>query len=93
MMFGQAISITKGGYRVTRRHWKNALWISHTPGKILNLAVNDIWTSPIKQVAEENGGMVELLGYFNMCTTDNKIQIGWSPSVEDVLATDWELVL
>lgn len=84
----------ENGYKIRRIGWnvKN-MWVSYTPGKTLNLKIHDIWTLPIYQVAEENGGEVTLRPYFNLKTEDNQIQIGWVPSVSDILAEDWELIL
>jgi len=63
-----------------------------TEGKVLDLAVDDIWTQNVKDIAIANGGTVELLPYLVMKTADHKLQIGWLASQSDILATDWEIV-
>lgn len=92
--FGTALMFLQDGYKVTRENWngKNQ-WVSYTPGKVLDLKVNDIWTPNVKSVALKNNGKVEILPYLSLKTAQNKIQIGWIASQSDMLANDWFVVL
>jgi hypothetical protein len=91
--FGEALFWAKKGFVVSRKGWNGkGQWVSYTEGKTLDLSVNEIWTKPIKDVAEQNGGKVTIRPYMNLKTVDNQIQIGWIPSASDMLAKDWYIV-
>jgi len=92
--FGTALMFVQDGFKIARKGWNGKdMWVSYTPGKILDLKVNDIWTPNIKDVALANDGKVEILPYLSMKTVDNKIVIGWLASQTDMLANDWFVVV
>lgn len=91
--FGEALFWAKKGFKLSRKGWNGKdQWVSYTEGRILDLSVNEIWTKPIKEVAEQNGGKVTIRPYMNLKTVDNQIQIGWIPSASDMLAKDWYII-
>jgi hypothetical protein len=91
--FGTALLFLKDGCKVARKGWNGKdMWVSMTPGKVLDLKVNDIWTKNVKDVAIANGGTVEILPYLIMKTVDNKIVMGWLASQTDMLSDDWFVV-
>lgn len=93
MTFGSAIASLKMGHKVARAGWNGKdMWVSMTPSKILDVAVDDIWTGNVKDLAIANGGTVEILPYMSMKTADNKLQIGWLASQSDMAAEDWCIV-
>ena len=93
MEFGEALYWAKKGFKIARKGWNGkGRWVSYTDERVLDLDVHKIWTEPIKQVAEANGGKVKIRSYFNLKTIDNEIQIGWIPSASDILAKDWYVV-
>jgi len=93
MTFGIAIEEAKKGNKIARSGWNGkGMFVSMTAGRILDLAVDDIWTQNVKDIAVANGGIVEVLPYMVMKTADNKLQIGWLASQSDMLADDWMVV-
>lgn len=89
LTFGEAVEAAKRGARISRDGWNGkGMWVSYSPGHP-DLKTDLIWTPHIKTVAEDNGGSVVILPYFNMKTADNKIQPGWLASQSDMLADDW----
>ena len=93
LSFSAAVYLLKQGKRLARAGWNGKnMWVSMTPGKVLDVSIHDIWTDNIYQVAVSNGGTVELSPYMSLKTADNKIQIGWVPSQSDTLAEDWSVV-
>ncbi len=93
LSFGEALVCAKCGHKISRSGWNGKdMWVSYTQGKILDLKFNDIWTQNIKDVANENGGKVEILPYLIMKTVDNKIVMGWLASQTDMLSNDWFVV-
>jgi hypothetical protein len=93
LTFGHAIEAARQGYKIARAGWNGkGMWVSWSPGHP-GLKSDAIWTPNVKEVAEANGGAVDILPYFNMKTADNKIQCGWVPSQSDMLAEDWSIIL
>ena len=93
LSFGDAIYWAKKGFKVSRVGWNGkGQWVSYTESRELDLNTHSIWTQPIKEVAEQNGGKVTIRSYMNLKTVDNQIQIGWVPSASDVLAEDWYII-
>ena len=91
--YSAALYLLKQGKKLARAGWNGKnMWVSMTPGKTLDMEVDDIWTGNVKDVAIANGGTVEICPYMSLKTADNKIQIGWIPSQSDQLATDWCVV-
>jgi len=90
--YSAALFLLKQGKKVARAGWKGrGMWVSMTEGKTLDMAVDDIWTQNVKDIAISNSGIVEILPYLVMKTADCKLQIGWVPSQGDMQATDWRI--
>lgn len=88
--YSAALYMLKCGHKLARAGWNGKnMWITMTPSKILDMAVDDIWTGNVKDMAIANGGQVEILPYLSMKTADNKLQIGWLASQSDMLSDDW----
>ncbi len=93
LSFGHAIAAAKNGNKIARVGWNDKdMWVTCTPGKILDMEVDDIWTGNVRDMAIANGGKVEILPYMSMKTADNKLQIGWAASQSDMQANDWMVV-
>jgi hypothetical protein len=91
--FGEAIFWAKKGFKISRKGWNGpGQWVSYTEGRELDLEKHNIWTPPIREVAEANGGKVTIRPYMNLKTVDNEILIGWVPSTSDMLAKDWYFI-
>ena len=76
MLFGLAIEAMKMGAKVAREGWNGKdMWISMTPGKVLDLEKDAIWTENIKNQAIKNGGTIEILPYISMKTADNNARV------------------
>ena len=76
-------------YLIFRSSWPVGRRVSMTKGKTLKLGENAIWSDHILGVAKWNDGQVELKPYFKMETENGEVQIGWTPSMEDLFAEDW----
>ena len=93
MDIGLAMKYAKLGQKVARAGWNGkGMFVSMTPGKVLDLKVDDIWTPNVKDIATANGGTVEILPYLVMKTADGKLLIGWLASQSDLLSDDWEVL-
>ena len=94
--FSQALALLKSGNRLSRSGWLaeevgSDSWICLAKGAPA-LESKKFWNEHSRQFAYDNGGSAEVVDYFLLKTVDDKIQMGWSPSQEDCLATDWYLV-
>ena len=95
MTFGQALEALKAGKKVARRGWNGKgmfLWLK--PATV----VNSEWCHDpnLKQIADENGGLIQALGTICMFTHDSTgrkaVLSGWLASQSDMLLDDWEIV-
>mgnify|MGYP000579516010 CR=1 FL=1 len=46
-----------------------------------------------EEAAEENGGFMDVEPYFALKTAQKTIQMGWVPSIGDLSANDWVILL
>lgn len=91
MNFGKAIEALKEGKKVARKGWNGKgmyLWLMPAT------TVKAEWCKEphLKELAESNGGEIEVLGTIRMLTADKKILTGWLASQTDILSEDWEIV-
>jgi Protein of unknown function (DUF2829) len=94
LTFGDAIRLLKEGKRVRRDGWQSNLWdawLALSPGNPA-LPAEKFWAGPNRDFAESRGGAAEVLPTITIKTADNKILMGWTPMVPDVLAEDWQEV-
>ncbi len=86
-------SMTEYGHKVRRRGWRDNefLWYK-PPAKIQAEWCKDL---KLKKLAEDNGGAIDGRGtichYFEADGVPT-ILTGWLPTLEDLLADDWEEV-
>ena len=91
MDIGYAIKALKDGHKVAREGWNGKgayLWMK------LPTVVKSEWCKDpmLKDIADENGGGIEVLGTICMKTADNKVLTGWLASQTDLLSNDWKIV-
>ena len=82
--FEIALRLLKGGKRVGRLEWKNALYVFLVAGS--EFEVN---RAPLNQFFSE-GTKVTYRSHIDMCGADDTIGT-WAPSMVDLLATDWQV--
>lgn len=101
MDFGQALQLLRNGKRVGRLKdvsgpWKTAegpakaitRWVA-LGGSPTKLKAEGFWNPHSRKHAEDNGGSAIVAPYFIECTPEGAIQMGWTPTQEDMLAADW----
>lgn len=87
--FGQALDALKAGRRITRRGWNGlGMWLAFSPGS-LDLPAEKFWAGPNREYAEQWGGCARVEASITMKTARGTIQMGWAPTVSDLLAEDW----
>lgn len=86
MKFGTALMALESGRKVTRKGW-------HGKGMFVYFVGPDRYvakTDAAKSIADEEG-KVSYSGYFAIKLPDGHVSV-WTPSTEDLLADDWDLV-
>lgn len=78
MDFGDALKAVIAGGRATRPDWGDA-WINKIAANNTNLFVQGV-------------GVVEPFPCIGFKFANNVMQIGWTPTQQDMLATDWSIV-
>jgi hypothetical protein len=89
MCFSGALLHLKGGARIARAGWNGkGMWVamgSAHPG----LPAVSFWNEHARQHAVDQGGTCPVQAYILMKTAQGDIQMGWAPTMSDVLAEDW----
>jgi hypothetical protein len=91
LTFGDAIAALKQGKRVTRSGWNNKgmyLWLL----KECNVPLESIKEPHLKQIAEEQQGVVHCLPSIRMRTATGDVLTGWLASQSDMMAEDWSVL-
>lgn len=92
MDIGKAIEAAKAGMRITRVGWNSKdMWVAYSAATE-QLPADKFWSPANRKFAEESGGYAKVEASLSLKTSQNTIQMGWSPSTSDSLATDWEIV-
>ena len=95
--FGVAIEILKKGARIARLDWaKDGRWLSLScsPEGLINgreIAAENFWSKHNSNFARENGGSAVVLPCITEKTANGEIQMGWTPSQQDMFAK-WVIV-
>lgn len=94
MTFSEALDAMKLGEKVTRNRWSRGSFVWLKPQAM----VKEEWCKDeiLKDIAHRNGGAVyahgtfcKLYGAISELMENESILTGWVPSVEDILAEDW----
>lgn len=92
MDIGEAVYQAKYGARIARKGWNGKdMWVSYSPA-VEDLPADKFWSPHNRAFAEANGGVATVEASLSLKTAQNTIQMGWSPSTSDALATDWFVV-
>lgn len=95
MDFGQAINALNDGLCVRRSGWngKGLLVFRQVPSVITTEIIPKMQSLPesVKKILIERGQSIYYSNQLALLNPDNSIN-GWSPSVSDALANDWEIV-
>ncbi len=95
--FSEAIAVcTNDGQRIARRSWSENLFVVLMPDLKLppyntqgtDRKVND---RTAKWIGEDKP--LDCRAYFAVYKTENRWQPGWVPATDDMLATDWYVVV
>jgi hypothetical protein len=95
MNFGKALTALQEGQKVRRMDWDRVKFVALMPGLILPPYNSQ------DSVAKVNDRTAKYIGkdkpldsrpYFSSYNNRQQWQPGWLPSVEDILAEDWEVV-
>lgn len=77
------------GFTVLRAGWNGkGMFVTYSEGQ-KDLPADRFWIPANKEAAEANGGTMDVSPYFSLKTAQNTIQMGWVPSIGDLVATDW----
>lgn len=81
------------GFTILRKGWNgNGMFATYSPGQKA-LPADKFWIAANKEAAEANGGFMDVAPYFALKTAQNTIQMGWVPSIGDLSANDWVVLL
>lgn len=93
LTFSQALMEIRLGKLVARRQWVGTpCCVGMTVGR--SLEVSDLWSPAIKQMCLNKGiSQVTLSSYLVYVRADDQLQLGWSPTAQDLMACDWYVVV
>ena len=81
------------GFTILRAGWNGkGMFATYSEGQKA-LPADRFWIPANKEAAEANGGSMDVSPYFSLKTAQNTIQMGWVPSIGDLTATDWVVLL
>jgi hypothetical protein len=76
------------GCKIARSSWKGKQWVC--AGKGDYVISNKLWNRHTREFADQQrGGEVFVNPYLILKTEAGAIQMGWTPSQEDIFANDW----
>ena len=90
--YSVALQFMVQGYRVARAAWEGSgeyIWLM--PPAVV--PVEKLHDPILKRIAEENGGTVECKAALRLRTELGRVETGWRPGMDDLMATDWLVVL
>lgn len=86
--FKYALTALKNGHRVCREEWVNISYVTYLPGYPEGILVNE---NNQKAHCLAEGAMLTYDPYFQACKKGGNIGV-WTPTTDDILATDWEVI-
>lgn len=93
--FGQALSLLKQGFNVTREDWgskRRFIYLVHSQTIPYNNLRNQA-KEALAKTPNNEGLTVTINSHIDMKTFDDCIIIGWTASQADMLAEDWKVIL
>lgn len=90
--FSAALSQLKTGACVSRHAWRQGernKWLSMSNPESIELPAERFWSEHNQKYAEIIGGKAYVLPSITEKTHGGCIQMGWTPSQEDMFANDW----
>lgn len=88
--FSDALIYMKAGHKVCRQAWFDE-WVCLADG-FDALPAEKFWNKHTNQLATLNGGSANVKKYFLFVNTKKEVQMGWTPTQEDMLAMDWIVI-
>lgn len=96
MTFGEAIEVLRSGGAVKRDGWDNVSFVvKQIPAMIDDTVIPKMTSLPqtAKNLLMDDMDGVICYNYQALMVRPNGVANGWSPTIEDVFATDWEIVV
>lgn len=94
MNFSQALEELKLGKKVARKGWGKGAFIYLVESKEVN--IENLQGEAAKHFEahkdSNRGKRVTISSHIDMKTADGSLLVGWTPSEDDMLADDWEIV-
>ena len=92
MTFSEALEKCKQGARISRGGWNGkGQFVYFQPGSVV--PAGRIRTKPLQDwMSKENVAEIEIIGHFDIRTTNGKVQCGWLATQSDLQADDWQVV-
>ena len=87
--FGNAIEACKRNCRIGRKKWGKDVWVALSCNEEKTVESQFFWSFHNAQYAKSIGGSATVTPSFTLKREDGKIQMGWIPTIEDMLADDW----
>lgn len=93
--FGVAIEHLRNGYMVKRHYWQDMCIIKQVPAHMTGDIIPKMQSlpEPAKEFILKERGEISYTSQCLMYDTRTGIAYSWSPSIDDVFAEDWEIVL
>ena len=88
MLFEEALHLMRNGLRVARTGW-NGNWVAIGSLQPVEIEADKFWNRHSRAHAIKCGGKGTVAPYFLSRGTRGHIQMGWTPTQEDLLASDW----
>jgi len=92
MTFDQILPSIRKHLRVRRNSWPPDQWIKLTRGPSIHTDALGLSGALESIASEASVGMIHLTDHIDKKTHSHTLLIGWLPTLEDLLAIDWELV-
>lgn len=94
MNFSQALEELKLGKKVARKGWGKGAFIYLVERKVVNIeSLQGEAAKHFEAYKDSNRGKrVTISSHIDMKTADGSLLVGWTPSEDDMLADDWEII-
>lgn len=92
LTFPQAVDALKNGSKIARRQWVGSgSFVALTLGR--SIPLDEVWSNALKQHAVNTGAAtIQIASYLVYLRPDDIVQVGWTPTSQDILATDWYIL-
>jgi hypothetical protein len=89
LSFSEALVALKTGKKVARSGWDGKDQYVVAQAITTTTPSTSIWNTHNKAHAEKLGGKIDVSPYCTLKTTQDTLEMGWTPSTGDLFAEDW----